>query len=204
MYVPSHAYGDGWGSRACASGHHGGWAKHTLMSADTHVPLLIRAPGYPPKRVHAPVELVDLYPTLLTLAAVRGPPPSTEQPALQGRSLVPLMRHRSPRSYVADSAAFSQWRVSKPIRCMGYAVRTQGWLLIQWAADTHVRAGGDKGEEGACEAHADLLRVRRNASQLRETLVSASRPGSLQMGHPFVVDRLRRRLRKALRVQLRA
>ena len=51
-------------------GHLGGWGKHSLMTQDTHVPLIIRTPRHGPsgsggRVVHEPVELIDLYPTLL-------------------------------------------------------------------------------------------------------------------------------------------
>jgi iduronate 2-sulfatase len=124
-------------------GHHGGWGKHTLLAADTHVPLLVAAPGVSPKRVQAPVELIDVFPTVLQLCGL--PVPGTgggasgaaaegsgggasgagEPPPLEGRSLVPLMRRRAPKRRIASALAFSQWPVSEPERCMGYAVRTQ-------------------------------------------------------------------------------
>ena len=52
----------------------------------THVPLIIRAPGRMPigKIVHADVEIMDLYPTLLDLAG------ATAGDQIQGTSLVPL------------------------------------------------------------------------------------------------------------------
>lgn len=188
-------------------GHHGNhWGKHTLMSADTHVPLLLRAPGFGPKRVHAPVELIDLFPTLCELAGLHEPgAPCVEarrsrqrasrQPPLEGRSLVPLMRRRSPKAAVARAAAISQWPLRKPLQCMGYAVRTQGWLLIQWAADQRPREKGRAAGASDCEAHTDLFRVDRNASrsgELRDELLPSG-------SHPHVTRRLRRRLWAALR-----
>lgn len=181
-------------------GHYGDhWGKHTLLAADTHVPLLISAPGFRAKRVHAPVELIDIYPTLLELCDVAGPLASEEQPALEGRSLVPLMRRRTTRRRVASSIAFSQWPITKPSRCMGYAVRTQGWTLIQWTADRRQRGLMVLEEAAECERHVDLFRVdsRRNASSraglLREELTAADE-------HPFVLNRLRRRLAQAMRL----
>jgi choline-sulfatase len=52
----------------------------------THVPLIIRAPGHMPigKVVHADVEIMDLYATLLDLAGV------TPGEKIQGTSLIPL------------------------------------------------------------------------------------------------------------------
>ena len=229
-------------------GHHGGWGKHTLMAADTHVPLIIRAPGFPPKRVHAPVELIDVYPTLCELARLpwrgrstrkrgegRGASESTAAagsvgadeawlsagekaaagggddegrrlgrrrrsatvaPPLEGRSLVPLMRRPSPRAFVARSAALSQWTIRKrAARCTGYALRTQGWLLIQWAADEPRATSGKPSaavEGRACEAHSDLFRVARNESRqgvLREVLIASG-------GRRAVRRSLQRRLKR--------
>ena len=62
-------------------GHYGAWGKHTLLAADTHVPLLLHAPWLPAshgRSVDLPVELLDLYPTLLELANL--PPPPTLTP----------------------------------------------------------------------------------------------------------------------------
>jgi arylsulfatase A-like enzyme len=54
--------------------------------AVARVPLLIRAPGAPAaRRIERIVESVDIVPTLLELAAIQRPP------ALQGRSLAPLL-----------------------------------------------------------------------------------------------------------------
>lgn len=62
------------------------WAKRTLWEDGTRVPLIISAPGFrASKRSSRPVELLDVFPTLLELA---GLPPD---PALEGQSLVPLL-----------------------------------------------------------------------------------------------------------------
>ena len=221
-------------------GHHGGWGKHTLTADDTHVPLMIHSPRFAPKRIHAPVELIDIYPTLCDLAGV--PPPhatngaaatsSTSnlpvargrrllsgrgafaaQPPLEGRSLVPLMRRPTPTAFVAEAAAFSQWPYRRRgVHCMGYAVRTQGWLLVQWTLDwrdgTHdVAAGARRRQcEGLHTRNADLFRVHRNESRegvLREMLVPPlhkprGHGQAAHLGHPAIVRRLRRRLRQAM------
>lgn len=197
-------------------GHHGAWGKHTLTAHDTHVPLMIRAPGFAPKRVHAPAELIDVYPTLLELTSVPRPPAATEAsvsssdeakegrgrstaPPLEGRSLVPLMRRPSPRAAVARSVALSQWPLrAHGARCMGYAIRTQGWVLIEWTDDPRearpvVVASG----RGACDGPSDLFRVDRNASRrgvLREALVRGGTRREAVMRRT-----LRRRLRRMLR-----
>jgi arylsulfatase A-like enzyme len=68
---------------------HGGLGHgDTVYQELTHVPLVIRAPGVlPPGHVvHADVEIMDVFATILDLAGV-GAPPGT-----QGDSLVPLAR----------------------------------------------------------------------------------------------------------------
>jgi arylsulfatase len=62
-------------------------AKCVQYEGAVRVPLLIRVPGLPPRRIITPVSLVDLVPTLLELLGL----PLPEH--LQGRSLVPLLTH---------------------------------------------------------------------------------------------------------------
>jgi arylsulfatase A-like enzyme len=91
-----------WGDNGFKLGEHNGWAKMTNYTIDTHVPLIIRAPGQirPGLRLPQPVELVDIYPTLSELAGL--PLPSH----LQGASAVPLLNNPE-RSW--KGAVFSQY-----------------------------------------------------------------------------------------------
>jgi arylsulfatase A-like enzyme len=57
---------------------------HTLYQELVHVPALLRVPGGRPAVVREPVQLADLFPTLLRAVAVQ-PPPS------QGTDLTPLL-----------------------------------------------------------------------------------------------------------------
>lgn len=71
-------------------GERGMWFKQTFFEWSSRVPLMICAPGrIAPRRVAAPVSLVDLLPTLLELAT-EGAPPAPAGP-LDGLSLLPLM-----------------------------------------------------------------------------------------------------------------
>ncbi len=63
-----------------ANGDHG----HTHYRELLHVPAMIRVPGRGPAVLAAPVETVDLFPTLLHLAGVEPPP-------TEGVDLVPLL-----------------------------------------------------------------------------------------------------------------
>lgn len=61
--------------------------KNTLWERSTRVPLVMAGPGVDKTGAcNRPVELLDIYPTLMELAGVRGPE------GLEGKSLVPLLK----------------------------------------------------------------------------------------------------------------
>jgi len=76
------------GDHGVQNGRKNLWFKRTLWNATTQVALIIKAPGYPPCRIQAPVGLIDIYPTLCKLAGIT--PPSQ----LDGLSLVGLLEGR--------------------------------------------------------------------------------------------------------------
>jgi len=145
-------------------GHGGSWGKHTLLRADTRVPLVLAGPGVRAGvEVRVPVELLDVYPTLLRLAGLgpRGDPRA--QPRLEGRPLTPWLSGGgggdSAPARRGAAFALSQWpspRAEWP--CMGYALRTANWSQVTWAplARTHTRAGA-AGRSARCGGAADLF-----------------------------------------------
>ena len=55
-------------------GEHGHWQKLTLFENATRIPLIIYAPNIEGgKIIKSPVELLDLYPTLMDLTAIKTP-----------------------------------------------------------------------------------------------------------------------------------
>ncbi|MEM9110613.1 MAG: sulfatase [Planctomycetota bacterium] len=63
------------------------WAKRSLWENSTNVPMIIMGPGIEGGRVcHKPVELIDIYPTLLDLTGQEA------DPQHEGQSLVPLLK----------------------------------------------------------------------------------------------------------------
>ena len=120
-----------WGDNGFKLGEHNSWAKMTNYTIDTHVPLIIRAPGQirPGLRLSQPVELVDIYPTLAALAGL--PVPSQ----LQGASAVPLLANPQ-RPW--KGAVFSQylrngiWVAKDSIPYMGYSMLTADWHYVAW------------------------------------------------------------------------
>lgn len=109
-----------WGDNGWKLGEYGLWSKHTNFELDTHVPLVIRAPGRAPARTRALVEFVDIYPTLCELCGLSLPK------HLEGTSLVPLLAQPD-RAW--KRAAFSQY--PRP-GLMGYCVRTDRYRYTEW------------------------------------------------------------------------
>lgn len=71
-------------------GERGLWYKMNFFEWSARVPLIVSAPGwFAPRRVSSHVSLVDVLPTLVELAA-GGPTGMAD--AVDGRSLIPLMR----------------------------------------------------------------------------------------------------------------
>ena len=115
-----------WGDHGWKLGEHGMWCKHTNFELDTHVPLIIKAPGQKPERTDNFVELLDLYPTLVDLCGFKIPA------QLDGKSLVTIMKN--PAKQVSN-AAFSIYPHSKEDAdklVMGYSVGTPRYRYIEW------------------------------------------------------------------------
>jgi arylsulfatase A-like enzyme len=105
-------------------GEHGGLTrKETLFSEATRVPLIIAAPGKAANQAaRAPVDLVDLYPTLSALAGL------PIRPENEGISLVPLLDN--PAS-VGRRPAYSV--VGGSTRVAGRSIVTPRFRYTEWA-----------------------------------------------------------------------
>ncbi len=107
----------------------------SLFQELLHVPLILRGPGLPAGRVVTqPVELLDLYPTLLRRAGLEPPP------GIHGRDLSPLLEGRElpPRPLLAEKLAFSPLVGILDGRWKLIQVRHEGeerWLLYDMEAD---------------------------------------------------------------------
>lgn len=115
-----------WGDHGWHLGDHGMWCKHTNYEQATRVPLIIHAPGQRRAggRSSAPVEFVDVFPTLCELANL--PAPS----ALEGESLAAAL---DDPTVTIKPVAVSQYPRQLPDReLMGYAFRTGRYRFIQW------------------------------------------------------------------------
>jgi iduronate 2-sulfatase len=103
--------------------HDGLFRKDTLFEGALRVPLILAAPGAgrPGAAVSAPVELLDLYPTVVALAGL----PAV--PGIDGRSLAPLLEDPDAPGW---QAALSYRRVQSPGR--GWSLRTERARYTLW------------------------------------------------------------------------
>jgi iduronate 2-sulfatase len=111
-----------WGDHGWKLGDYGAWCKHTNFELDTHVPLIVRAPGARGngRPCRGLVEFVDIYPSLCDLAGI--PLPAH----LEGASFAPLLKNpEGPGKEVA----ISQYPRGK---LMGYSMRTERYRFTAW------------------------------------------------------------------------
>ena len=102
-------------------GEHGHWQKQTLFENATRVPLIISTPGLENKGVtsNSPVELIDIYPTLMDLTDIMTPK------HVVGKSLVPIIENVN--ATVRESA-LTRWR-------QGYSIKTTRYRLTKWGVN---------------------------------------------------------------------
>lgn len=116
-----------WGDHGFKLGEYGSWSKHTNFEIDTHIPLIIKAPGTTKagSRSSALVETVDIFPTLTQLAGL--PTPSKSE----GLSFVPVLKHPE---RLWKSAAFSQFSRGRggENEIRGYSLRTAQYRYTAW------------------------------------------------------------------------
>ena len=130
-------------------GEHGHWQKQTLFENATRVPLIFSIPWAKPtiKRSNSPVELIDLYPTIMDLLDIKIPN------HVVGKSLKPIMLNNS--SNIRNSA-LTKWQ-------NGYSIRTEQYRITKW---------GENGEFGYelydhLEDHQELNNLGNDISKIK-------------------------------------
>ncbi len=112
-----------WSDHGWHLGEKGAWHKRTLWERATHVPFFITAPGVTTPRsiCERPVNLIDLYPTLVELCGLK------TKPELDGISLAPLLKNPD-----------ATWRhPSLTTHERGnHALRTRRWRYIRYSDGT--------------------------------------------------------------------
>lgn len=102
---------------------------HSLFDELLRVPLVIRAPGLQPGRMHAPVSLMDLTPTLLDLLGLPG------HDELQGVSLLPA---------IEGEAAATQALAQRPLFFGELLYDDEAWGVLSPAGLKWISRGGSQ------------------------------------------------------------
>ncbi len=130
------------------------WHKSTLWERATHVPLIVRVPGKADAVCDRPVNLQDIFPTLLDLCGLEAPAGQ----AVDGRSLVPL---------VDDPAAvWDPFTVTTYLRG-NHAVRGARWRYIRYAdgGEELYDRDADPHEERNLAGYAEFATLKRDLAQ---------------------------------------
>ena len=170
-----------WSDHGFHLGEHGLWCKTSNYELDARVPLIIAPPKYrhAGSKVMSPVELLDLYPTLVDLCGL----PSAK--GLEGKSLRPVLAN--PKA-IHKPAAFTQH--PRPVyykgqpTVMGYSIRTGQYRYTEWrnwktgkiVARELYEHRTDPGENTNIAADRSTEKTRRSLSRrLRQTFRSMRR-----------------------------
>ncbi len=115
-----------WGDHGWQLGDHGLWHKHTNFEIAARAPLLISVPGTKTagQKCEAPVEFVDVYPTL---ADVCGLPIPT---GLGGGSLKNFIEN--PAAPATDVAISQYPKKTEEVQVMGYSIRNDRYRATFW------------------------------------------------------------------------
>lgn len=114
-------------------GQHGLWQKGSLFEGSARIPMIIYAPGEKGngKVAGAPVEMVDIYPTLTDYAGLEGPD------YLMGKSLRPMLQNVE--ASIRDSAYTAILNRVKGLdneyaftKIRGHSIRTERYRYTEW------------------------------------------------------------------------
>ncbi|XP_077518456.1 iduronate 2-sulfatase [Amblyomma americanum] len=140
------------GDHGWALGEHQEYSKYSNFQVATNVPLIVSPPpsqrlsasGPRPQRVDDPVALVDLFPTLASLASLPVPPscrssegvPESQTTCTDGVSLVDHVQrkevlHQYPRPSTTPQGNSDQPRL-RDIRIMGYSMLSRFYRYTEW------------------------------------------------------------------------
>ncbi|XP_060800634.1 iduronate 2-sulfatase isoform X3 [Amyelois transitella] len=129
-------------------GENGLWAKYSNFDVALKVPLIFNIPNVKHKSIESPVELIDIFPTLVQLSGIKAniPKCSNTEAAIcfDGQSLVPLMTSETNRlnsklfaiSQYPRPSVYPKRNSDKPrlkdIKIMGYSIRTKRYRYTEW------------------------------------------------------------------------
>jgi arylsulfatase A-like enzyme len=117
-----------WGDHGWQLGEHGLWHKHTNFEVAARAPLLIALPKSATSGKHcaAPVEFVDVYPTLADVCGLAVPQ------GLAGMSLKPYLENPDAPMQKPAISVYPKSSKEHGGSLMGYSVRSERWRGTYW------------------------------------------------------------------------
>lgn len=187
-------------------GDHGAfWAKHSNYEISTRVPFIIRSPGMGAlgtggTMTNAPVELVDVFPTLLDLCSLPVPDETTRITAqgdtelyqvLEGTTLLPLLEDSQQpwksvafsqyQRWILDKSSYTSYDSDRTLspagggKGMGYSIRTDRYRYTEWW-----KTNGDYGKFGSATYDPDASRVVASEASFVELYDYQNDPGETE------------------------
>ena len=125
-----------WGDHGWQLGDHGLWHKHTNFEFAARAPLLISVPHQKTagQKCDAPVEFVDVYPTLADLCGLPIPAgvAGSARPALAGTSLRPFIENPAAQKQKIAMSQYPRGAGKAGGNVMGYSFRDERWRCTFW------------------------------------------------------------------------
>lgn len=140
-------------------GENGLWAKYSNFDLALRVPLIMNIPNTAAKELENPVELIDIFPTLVALTTGRNiskcEKNDKSELCFEGKSLLPMIES-SQNIITEENVAISQYPRSsiypqlnsdkpqlKDIKIMGYSIRTISLRYTEWVSFNNTQFRGD-------------------------------------------------------------
>jgi uncharacterized sulfatase len=174
--------------------HDGLWSKHTLFENATRVPLVIAGAGVPRgKVVTQPVELLDVYPTLVELTGLDRPP------GLEGKSLRPVMDAKTSLPGMHAFSMIYHYDAATDSDVLGRSVRTASHRYSQWSNASQDRELYVEGHDWReCDNRTDDPAMKDTRAdgerRLRELKMPKPGPATRSLGLMKPANRPRKRL----------
>ncbi len=117
-----------WGDHGWQLGDHGLWHKHTNFELAARAPLLLSVPQQKSagQKCDAPVEFVDIYPTLAEVCGLAIPT------GLDGMSLKPFLENPGAAKQKVAMSQYPRAAGKAGGAVMGYSIRDERWRCTFW------------------------------------------------------------------------
>ena len=142
--------------------------KNSLWDRSTHVPLIFAGPGISKDaKCGRPVELLDIFPTLLELTSLPA------RPDLEGHTLVPQLK---------DASAPREWPAITTHNHDNHGIRTERWRYIRYAdgSEELYDMVADPNEWKSLAADPKLADIKRDLAKWIPKVNKKPVPGSAQ------------------------